>query len=203
MEDFCRYAFLVHTEGRSWSGRLKYLLNCDSVTVIHEREWTAHYYSLLVPDGPKQNFVPAKRNFSDLKKKVQYYLNHQNEAQRIADNAVTTFRDRYLTLAAETCYWRRLIEGWNSVAESPEIYEQVQKNVSGEVKNITMLRGVAFEEIVIGRQELSIKVDEPEPEEVAEGEGEGEAADGEATTEGEKEDDADEQENEDEEEESG
>lgn len=175
MEDFCRYAFLVHTEGRSWSGRLKYLLNCDSVTVIHERDWTAHYYSLLVPDGPKQNFVPAKRNFSDLKKKVQYYLKHQDEAQRIADNAVATFRDRYLTLAAETCYWRRLIEGWNSVAESPEIYEQVQKNVSGEVKNITMLRGVAFEEIVIGRQELSLKVDEPEVEEVAEGtEGEGE-----------------------------
>ena len=194
MEDFCRYAFLVHTEGRSWSGRLKYLLNCDSVTVIHEREWTAHYYSLLVPDGPKQNFVPAKRNFSDLKKKIQYYLNHQDEAQLIADNAVTTFRDRYLTLAAETCYWRRLIEGWNSVAESPEIYEQVQKNVSGEVKNITMLRGIAFEEIVISRQELSIKVDEPVVEEVAE------AAEGEAS-EGDKEDD--EEENEDEEEESG
>ena len=184
----------MHTEGRSWSGRLKYLLNCDSVTVIHEREWTAHYYSLLVPDGPKQNFVPAKRNFSDLKKKIQYYLNHQDEAQLIADNAVTTFRDRYLTLAAETCYWRRLIEGWNSVAESPEIYEQVQKNVSGEVKNITMLRGIAFEEIVISRQELSLKVDEPVVEEVAE------AAEGEAS-EGDKEDD--EEENEDEEEESG
>ena len=107
---------------------------------------------------------------------------------------MTTFRDRYLTLAAETCYWRRLIEGWNSVAESPEIYEQVQKNVSGEVKNITMLRGIAFEEIVISRQELSIKVDEPVVEEVAE------AAEGEAS-EGDKEDD--EEENEDEEEESG
>ena len=165
MEDFCRYAFLVHTEGRSWSGRLKYLLNCDSVTMIHDREWTAHYYSLLVPDGPKQNFVPVKRDFSDLKKKVQYYLKNTYEAQKVADNAVATFRDRYLTLAAETCYWRRLIHGWRDVAYEPEIYEQVQKDVSGKLQNITMLRGVAYEEIVISRQELTIKVNEPAAEE--------------------------------------
>ena len=96
----------------------------------------------------------------------------------IADNAVTTFRDRYLTLAAETCYWRRLIEGWNSVAESPEIYEQVQKNVSGELKNITMLRGVAFEELVISRDELSLKADEPEVAEGSESEVEAAEAEG-------------------------
>ena len=57
-----------------------------------------------------------------------------------------------------------------------------------------MLRGIAFEEIVISRQELSLKVDEPVVEEVAE------AAEGEAS-EGDKEDDK--EENEDEEEESG
>jgi hypothetical protein len=168
MEDFCRYAFLVHTEGRSWSGRLKYLLNCDSVTMIHDREWTAHYYSLLIPDGPKQNFVPVKRDFSDLKKKVQFYLGNQYEAQRVADNAVATFRDRYLTLAAETCYWRRLIHGWSEVAYEPEIYEEVQKTLSGKVQNITMLRGLAFEEMMISRQELIVKVDEPAPEEITE-----------------------------------
>lgn len=192
MEDFCRYAFLVHTEGRSWSGRLKYLLNCDSVTMIHEREWTAHYYSLLVGEGPNQNFVPVKRDFSDLKQKVKFYLSNQYEAQRVADNAVSTFRDRYLTLAAETCYWRRLIESWNEVAESPEIYEDVQKNVSGKVQTISMLRGIAFEEAVISRQEMKLKTDEPEPtpdsEEVPEEEGAEEEkgeGDAEAETEGE------------------
>ena len=136
--------------------------------MIHEREWTAHYYSLLVPDGPKQNFVPVKRDFSDLKTKVQYYLKNTYEAQKVADNAVATFRDRYLTLAAETCYWRRLIHGWRNVAYEPEIYEQVQKNVDGKAQNITMLRGIAYEEIVISRQELILKVDEPAPEEAEE-----------------------------------
>ncbi|KAI6788288.1 hypothetical protein KC361_g9127 [Hortaea werneckii] len=155
MEDFCRYAFLVHTEGRSWSGRLKYLLDCESVTMIHEREWTAHYYHLLDSEGRNQNFVSVKRNFSGLGKRVQYYLGNQDEAQRIADNAVATFRDRYLTLAAETCYWRRLIEGRNEVADSPDIYEDMQMNVSGAMQTKRMLRGIAFEELVLSEIEQS------------------------------------------------
>ena len=109
--------------------------------------------------------MPVKRDFSDLKKKVQYYLSNQYEAQKVADNAVATFRDRYLTLAAETCYWRRLIRSWREVAYDPEIYEEVQKNVDGKVQNITMLRGIAYEEIVISREELKLKVDEPVEEE--------------------------------------
>lgn len=163
MEDFCRYAFLVHTEGRSWSGRLKYLLHRESVTMIHEREWTAHYYHLLDSEGRNQNFVSVKRNFSGLGKRVQYYLGDQDEAQRIADNAVASFRDRYLTLAAETCYWRRLIEGWNEVADSPDIYEDMQMNVSGAMQTKRMLRGIAFEELVLfrDRAEWSPKPKEP------------------------------------------
>jgi hypothetical protein len=34
IEDYCRYAFIVHTEGRSWSGRLKHIMNCDSVPIV-------------------------------------------------------------------------------------------------------------------------------------------------------------------------
>lgn len=32
VDDFCRYTFLVHTEGISYSSRLKHLLNCNSIT---------------------------------------------------------------------------------------------------------------------------------------------------------------------------
>lgn len=56
-EDFCQFGFLAHTEGRSWSDRLKYLLNCRSVRVAHELEWSAHYYHLLKSEGSEQNFV--------------------------------------------------------------------------------------------------------------------------------------------------
>lgn len=33
-------------------------------------------------------------------------------AERIANNSVSTFRERYLTPAAEACYWRALWSGW-------------------------------------------------------------------------------------------
>lgn len=42
-------------------------------------------------------------------------------AKRIANNSVTTFRERYLTPAAEACYWRSLFDGyadvWNGTVE--------------------------------------------------------------------------------------
>lgn len=54
MTDFCRSKYVVHTEGNSWSGRLRYLQNCNSVSVIHELEYIAHYYPLLKESGPHQ-----------------------------------------------------------------------------------------------------------------------------------------------------
>ena len=45
------------------------------------------------------------------------------EAKRIADNSVKTFRERYLTEAAEACYWRALIRGWAQVSFALEPYE--------------------------------------------------------------------------------
>lgn len=132
-EDFCSYSFLVHTEVRSWSGRLKYLLNCRSVTFVHELEWTTHYYHLLNPNGPDQKFVSVRRDFSDIETKIRYLFGDREAAQRIADNAVATFRDRYLTLAAEACYWRRLMRSWSELAVSPRLYEYVKVNLDWQL----------------------------------------------------------------------
>lgn len=45
-------------------------------------------------------------------------------ARAIAAESVSTFRDRYLTPAAEACYWRRLIHAWASVqAFEPRLYD--------------------------------------------------------------------------------
>lgn len=146
MDELCRYMFVGHTEGRSWSGRLKFLLNCNSLPIIHDLEWTAEFYHLLIPEGPDQNYVPVNREFSDLEEKIQYFMDHPREAQRIADNAVATFRDRYLSLAAEACYWRRMIYGWSQVAFKPEPFEDDAVMVSGEEYQENKLRGITYEE---------------------------------------------------------
>lgn len=156
IEDYCRYAFIVHTEGRSWSGRLKYILNCDSVPIVHDLDWAAWYYHLLVPEGPGQNHIRVKRDHSDLAKKIKHYTRSAElaEAQTVADNAVRTFRDRYLTPAAEACYWRRLVNTWSNVSFTPEVSHEVSVNVSGVPTKETRLRGIAFEEFIQGPREI-------------------------------------------------
>ncbi|KAK1040145.1 hypothetical protein LTR33_015861 [Friedmanniomyces endolithicus] len=151
LEGLCDYAFGVHTEGRSWSGRLKYLLNCDSVPIVHELDWTTHYYHLLVPEGMEQNYVPVRRDWTDLEGKVGYYLAkaHLAETEKIMERARVTFRERYLTAGAEACYWRRLVRGYGEVAMTPGTVESTSGGGEG-------LRGISFEEFVLGATEWPV-----------------------------------------------
>ena len=133
MADFCSYKFPIHTEGNSWSGRLRYLQNCNSATIIHDLHWMAHYYPLLEPNGPEQNYIRVDRDWSDLEAEVNFYTAHPREAERIAANSAATFRDRYLTPAAEACYWRRMIRRWAEVqAFEPVLYVE-ERDAAGKV----------------------------------------------------------------------
>jgi hypothetical protein len=126
--------------GRSYSGSLKYRLLCNSVPIIHRLQWIEHYHFLLVSEGISQNFVQVERDFSDLNDKVEYYLQFPVLAERIARNSMKTFRERYLTPAADTCYWRALIAGYSKASFKPELFE-------GEGKE-KRRRGMRFENFV-------------------------------------------------------
>ncbi|KAJ5981438.1 hypothetical protein N7499_001555 [Penicillium canescens] len=121
MEDHCHYMFIAHVEGRSYSASLKYRQACNSVIVAHKLQFIQHHHYLLVADGPNQNYVEVERDFSDLADKIEPLVNDTERARLIANNSVTTFRERYLTSAAEACYWRSLLDGyagvWNSTVE--------------------------------------------------------------------------------------
>lgn len=145
IEDHCKYQFIQHTAGRAWSGRLKYVQNCESVIVAHDLEWIQHHQHLLVSEGPAQNYVLVRRDFTDLPDKIEYLTTHPEEAERIAKNSARMFRDRYITPAAEACYWRRLVEGWGKVAWEPKFYKD-----NGEAKERNW-RGVPFESFAIMR----------------------------------------------------
>lgn len=104
---------------------------------MHEREWLEPQHSALIAEGPDQNYVQVKRDFSDLECKVDELLADSDRAKAIARNGVNTFRDRYLTPAAQACYWRQLMHSWANVSFTPEGWE----TVDGTKK----LRGTAFE----------------------------------------------------------
>jgi hypothetical protein len=52
-------------------------------------------------------------------------LANPEKTRRIADNSVRVFRERYLTAAAEACYWRRLIKEWKTISFEPQLWEGV------------------------------------------------------------------------------
>ncbi|THV77933.1 hypothetical protein D6C97_05242 [Aureobasidium pullulans] len=138
-DQFCRYKFPIHTEGYTYSGRLKYLQLCNSAPVVHKLQWLEHHHGLMRPDGPQQNFIQVERDWSDLDEMMTYYLAHEDEAMAIAQNNYATFHERYLTTAATACYWRRLFAAWASVQGfEPQLYET---RADGEVA----IRGIPFE----------------------------------------------------------
>ena len=108
------------------------------MVVAHKLQWIQHHHYLLVPNGTQQNYVEVERDFSDLEVKMQFLLTHEDEAKRIADNNVRPFRERYLTPAAEGCYWRELFKGWANVSFQPELYE---KQSDGRLR----MRGLRYE----------------------------------------------------------
>lgn len=86
------------------------------MVVAHKLQYIQHHHYLLVSSGPNQNFVEVERNFTDLAEKIDPLVANPALAERIADNSVKTFRERYLTQAAEACYWRALFDGYARVS---------------------------------------------------------------------------------------
>ncbi|KAI2793523.1 hypothetical protein POX_a00103 [Penicillium oxalicum] len=118
MEDHCRYMFIAHVEGRSYSASLKYRQVCHSVIIAHKLQYIQHHHYLLVASGPDQNYVEVERDFSNLAEKIEPLVADTDAARLIATNSVRTFRERYLTPAAEACYWRALFDGYGKVWNS-------------------------------------------------------------------------------------
>ncbi|KAF2011627.1 hypothetical protein BU24DRAFT_353936 [Aaosphaeria arxii CBS 175.79] len=124
LRDFCGYKYTVQTEGTSYSGRLKYLQLCRSALITHPLEWQEFHTHLMQLSGPETNFIEASENFGNLEAAMEYFKQHDNEAEEIARNSYETFARRYLTPAAVTCYWRRLFWTWYSVQEvEPPLYQ--------------------------------------------------------------------------------
>ncbi|KAF1824674.1 uncharacterized protein K489DRAFT_315957 [Dissoconium aciculare CBS 342.82] len=142
VDEFCEYAMTVYTEGVTYSGRLKFLMNCDSLLFAHEAAYQTHYSHLLKRDGPQQNYIAVKRDWSDLEEKVNHYYNDADEAARIITNSLQTFRSRYTTRAATSCYIRKLIRRYGEVSEVPEVH------VSMKDSNGVRLRGYSYEKFM-------------------------------------------------------
>ena len=136
------HSLTVCKSGRSYSASLKYRQACRSVVIAHKLQYIQHHHYLLSSSGPHQNFVEVERDFSDLATAIGGLLADQEHAKRIADNSVATFRERYLTQAAEACYWRALWKGWAAVSPTPTLWVVTDKNTRQR-------RGMRFESFLL------------------------------------------------------
>lgn len=149
IEDFCRYKYVLHTEGVTYSGRFQFLQMCASVVLTPPLGWMQHATHLARPlfsntlPGLKGNgwetgaltrrawpvaYPPEEANivfvapdWSDLGEVIGWLEDHPEVAEGIARRQRETFVDGgYFSPAAETCYWRALIKGWGEVVRVDE-----------------------------------------------------------------------------------
>ncbi|OIW29293.1 hypothetical protein CONLIGDRAFT_655209 [Coniochaeta ligniaria NRRL 30616] len=147
IEDFCRYKYVLYTEGITYSGRLQFLQMCRSVLVSPPIAWLQHSTHLIKPlfssdililPEPKgwqpyegvdeawpvhyppeeANAVFVSPDWSDLERIVAWLEENPGVAEGIAERQRELFVGKgYLSPAAEVCYWRALIRGWSEAGE--------------------------------------------------------------------------------------
>ncbi|CAK7231414.1 hypothetical protein SCUCBS95973_007908 [Sporothrix curviconia] len=160
IQDFCKYKYVVHTEGITYSGRLQFLQLCESVLLTPPMAWLQHTTHLVKPvyaqdllgaakrarasssDRAWSPYPPSEANavfvapdWSDLYDTVTWLEAHPDVAQGIALRQRSLFWEQgYLSPAAEACYWRALIQGWATVAQTTdEKWAKVPRGVPWEV----------------------------------------------------------------------
>lgn len=147
IEDFCRYKYVLYTEGITYSGRLQFLQTCASVLISPPIAWLQHSTHLVRPTlssdlhlSPKSkgwklsqganeawpmHYPPDEANaifvspdWSDLEQTVAWLEANPNVAEGIATRQRQLFVGKgYLSPAAEICYWRALVRGWSEVVQ--------------------------------------------------------------------------------------
>ncbi|MCD8072994.1 MAG: lipopolysaccharide biosynthesis protein [Alistipes sp.] len=89
------YKFIMTLEGNDVASNLKWVMSSNSIAVMPRPTCETWFMEgKLIPD---HHYIEVKSDFSDLEEKLNYYIEHPKEAQRIIDNAhryVAQFRDK-------------------------------------------------------------------------------------------------------------
>ncbi|KAI9073734.1 hypothetical protein K1719_015962 [Acacia pycnantha] len=92
LENQCTYRYKVYAEGRSWSVSEKYILACDSMTLLIEPKNYDFYTRSLVP---LQHYWPIRPSHmcQDIKFAVDWGNSHPDKAQKIGKEGVKFLKE--------------------------------------------------------------------------------------------------------------
>ena len=115
LEDHCKYKFLFNYRGVAASFRFKHLFLCKSLVFHVGDEWQEFFYQSL---KPWVHYIPvdSKSSPEDLEKIINFFINHQDIAQEIAQRGHEMIW-KNLRMKDVECYWRRLLRNYGKLVK--------------------------------------------------------------------------------------
>lgn len=111
IEEQLTYKFIMCTEGNDVATNLKWVMSSNSIAVMPKPKYETWYMeSTLIAD---YHYIEVKDDYSDLIDKVQYYIEHTDEAEAIIRNAheyVAQFKNKRLELATQLSVAQRYFD---------------------------------------------------------------------------------------------
>ncbi|KAL0849394.1 hypothetical protein ABMA28_013695 [Loxostege sticticalis] len=136
---FFDYKYQVNVDGTVAAYRLPYLLAGGGMVLKQESPFFEHFYSML---RPWEHYVPVSRDLSDLKDRVIWAREHDDEARKISENA-RKFANENLLPQHIICYHAVLFSEWSKRIKSEiNVYEgmthvpQVKSKCDCEEQNV-------------------------------------------------------------------
>lgn len=114
-----QYKYQINIDGTVAAYRLPYLLAGGGMVLKQDSPYYEHFYSQI---EAWKHFVPVARDLSDLVEKVQWALEHDEEVQRIAQNA-QHFANEQLLPQHIICYHALLFSVSNLIIFPCEIMQ--------------------------------------------------------------------------------
>jgi glycosyltransferase involved in cell wall biosynthesis len=86
IQDHFQYKFLLMIDGTTYPGNIQWVFGSGSVPVLITHPGNNWWFKNLLK--PMENYVPIQYDLSDLEEKIEWLIQNDTEAQRIAENAV-------------------------------------------------------------------------------------------------------------------
>lgn len=139
LEEHCDYKYLLHLEGNTFSGRLKYLLLCGSpVIFVKLNGWEEFWYHLL--QHQENILLLEKSDDVLLMNTTKYLLENPERASRIGINGQNTVL-KYLNEQAIICYMRNVLLAYSRLID----YQVTKRDHATDFfSNWTMKNGLSL-----------------------------------------------------------
>lgn len=95
IEEHLKYKFILCLEGNDVASNLKWVMSSNSIAVMPKPKFETWFMEGTLT--PNHHYILIKNDFSDLEERLQYYIDHTDEALQIIDNAhcyVDQFKDK-------------------------------------------------------------------------------------------------------------